>query len=49
MRVTNNDLNALPSGYCVGFSFDHSELVLEGKSLISGNDLRVVYYDGVNM
>ena len=37
---------AVPSGYSVPVTFDHASLVAAGKSLASGNDVRVYYWDG---
>ena len=37
---------AVPAGYSVSVSFNHASLVTGGKSLASGNDLRVVYWTG---
>jgi len=38
--------DALSSGYSVNFTFDHAALVTAGKSLSSGDDIRIVYWDG---
>jgi hypothetical protein len=36
----------IPAGYSVSVTFDHAALVSAGKSLASGDDLRVVHWDG---
>jgi hypothetical protein len=38
----------IPSGYSVSVTFDHAALVSAGKSLASGDDLRVAHWDGSN-
>lgn len=38
--------DALESGYSVNLTFDHAVLVTDGQSLSSGNDVRVVYWNG---
>ncbi|MGQ0550853.1 MAG: hypothetical protein ACT4PY_14420 [Armatimonadota bacterium] len=35
-----------PTGYSLPLTFDHAALVLAGKSLSSGNDMRVLYWNG---
>src|SRR3972149_8432078 len=37
---------AVPTAYSVRVQFDHQGLVAGGKSLSSGNDIRVVYWNG---
>src|SRR5712691_2263300 len=37
---------ATASGYSVSVTFNHASLVTAGKSLASGNDVRVVYWNG---
>lgn len=37
---------AIPVGYSVPIQFDHAALVTAGKSLSSGNDVRLVYWNG---
>jgi uncharacterized delta-60 repeat protein len=37
---------AIPSAYSVSFTFDHAALVLAGKSLSSGDDVRILYWNG---
>ncbi|HEX9894488.1 MAG TPA: LamG-like jellyroll fold domain-containing protein, partial [Gemmatimonadales bacterium] len=39
---------AVPSGYSVQVSFNHAALVSGGKSLASGNDIRVVFWNGLS-
>lgn len=39
---------AVPTGYSVSLAFDHAGLVNAGKSLASGNDVRVLYWNGTN-
>ncbi|MFQ5923624.1 MAG: DUF2341 domain-containing protein, partial [Anaerolineales bacterium] len=39
---------AVPSGYSVSLSFNHAALVTGGKSLASGNDIRVLYWNGLS-
>ena len=38
--------NAITSGYSVSVTFDHASLVSGGKSLASGDDIRVTYWNG---
>ena len=38
----------IPAGYSVSVTLDHAALVSAGKSLASGDDLRVVHWDGSN-
>ena len=40
--------DALASGYSVSLTFDHAALVTALKSLSSGNDIRIVYWNGVS-
>jgi hypothetical protein len=37
---------AVPSGYSVSIAFNHASLVSGGKSLASGDDIRIVYWNG---
>jgi len=46
ITITNNNISALPSGYSVDISLDHYSLVSAGKSLSSGDDVRIVYWNG---
>jgi hypothetical protein len=39
---------AVPSDYTVSLTFDHSSLVSIGKSRADGNDIRVLYKNGLN-
>ncbi|MBU0708918.1 acyltransferase family protein [Patescibacteria group bacterium] len=46
LSVKNTDLvNTHIKGTTVSFSFDHAALVGQGKALVNGNDVRVVYWD----
>lgn len=36
----------IPAGYPVSFTFDHAALVLDEKSLPSGDDVRLLYWNG---
>ncbi|MGH7380609.1 MAG: heparin lyase I family protein [Candidatus Methylomirabilales bacterium] len=38
--------SAVPSGYTVSLTFNHASLVGAGKSLPSGNDIRIIYASG---
>ena len=40
--------NAIPQQYTMHLQFDHSSLVSAGKSRIDGNDIRLVYWNGLN-
>jgi len=46
LTVTNNNSSILSAGYSVCVSLDHSSLFEAGKSLASGNDVRIVYWNG---
>ncbi|HNW33870.1 MAG TPA: hypothetical protein PKM25_02990, partial [Candidatus Ozemobacteraceae bacterium] len=48
MTITNRSQSNLPATYEVSLTFDHASLVAAGKSLPSGNDVRIIYDDGVN-
>ena len=48
MTITNTTATALSSGYTVSSTFNHASLVSGGKSLASGNDIRIVYWNGVS-
>ncbi|MDZ7379745.1 MAG: DUF2341 domain-containing protein, partial [candidate division KSB1 bacterium] len=39
---------SVPSGYSVAVILNHASLVTAGKSLLSGNDVRVVYWNGAS-
>ncbi len=45
-RITVTAGTAVPAGYSVSIVFDHAALVTAGKSLASGNDVRIVYWTG---
>jgi hypothetical protein len=46
IKVTNNSADdELPIGYSVWLTFEHATLVSDSKSLQSGDDVRVVYWD----
>ena len=40
--------DSLVLGYSLSIALDHSTLVSQGNSLASGNDLRIIYWDGIN-
>jgi len=40
------DVMNAPEGYTIALAFDHGSLVADGKSLASGDDVRVEYDDG---
>ncbi len=44
--VVRTTSSSLPASYSVSFAFDHAALVTASDSLASGNDVRVVRYDG---
>lgn len=49
INVSNIDLiNALPKDSTILLEFNHALLVEEKKSLINGDDARIVYWDGQN-
>ena len=37
---------AVPTGYSVPITFDHAQLVTDGKSQADGDDIRVLYWNG---
>ncbi|MEW6569264.1 MAG: DUF2341 domain-containing protein, partial [Chloroflexota bacterium] len=39
--------SAAPAGYSVTLTFNHAALVSGGKSLANGNDVRIVYFNGM--
>lgn len=41
--------NAVAAGYAVALTFNHASLVSVGKSLASGDDVRVRYWNGTSM
>ena len=41
--------NAVAAGYAVALTFNHASLVTAGKSLASGDDVRVRYWTGTSM
>lgn len=45
-RITVTAGTAVPTGYSVSIVFDHAALVTAGKSLASGNDVRIIYWTG---
>ena len=47
LTITSNSSSALPSGYSVCLSLDHSALAETGRSLANGNDVRIVYWNGL--
>ena len=46
LMISNNTLTQLQNGYTVKITVDHASLVKSGKSMPSGNDIRIVFYDG---
>ncbi len=48
-QITVRAQNAVTTGYAVVLSFDHATLVSTGKSLASGDDVRVRYWNGSSM
>ncbi len=48
MKITNRSSSILPETYEIKFTFDHANMVSSGKSLASGNDIRIVYFNGSN-
>ena len=48
-RVTVQAQDAVPAGYAVALTFNHASLVAAGKSLASGDDVRVRYWNGSAM
>ena len=47
ITINNNVDKSLPQGYSVNYAFDHTLLVNQNKSLSSGDDIRIVYWNGV--
>lgn len=45
-QITVTAPQAVPAGYSVSVTFDHAALVTAGKSLASGNDVRMLYWTG---
>lgn len=49
LTVTNNSTDTtLVSGYSVAFDFDHYDQVQQGDALASGDDVRVLWYNGAS-
>jgi len=48
-QITVTAADAVAAGYAVGLTFNHAALVVAGKSLASGNDVRVRYLNGTEM
>ncbi len=46
LTIGNRSPSTLPAGYEIKFQFDHASLVSAGKSLTSGDDIRIVYFNG---
>ncbi len=46
--VNNNTSKSIPAGYSVKFNFNHYQEVSQGDSLASGDDVRLLWYDGAN-
>ena len=47
--ITIVAVNAVASGYAVSLTFNHAALVTLNKSLLSGDDVRVRYWNGTSM
>jgi hypothetical protein len=45
-QMTVRTLNAVPAGYAAALTFNHAALVAAGKSLASGDDVRIRYWNG---
>jgi cellulose synthase/poly-beta-1,6-N-acetylglucosamine synthase-like glycosyltransferase len=45
-QITVSATDAVEAGYSVSLTFDHASLVSASKALASGQDVRVVHYDG---
>lgn len=45
-RIAVQAQDAVPAGYAVAVTFNHAALVAAGKSLASGDDVRVRYWNG---
>ena len=48
-QVTVSASDAVSAGYAVALTFDHAALVTAGKSLASGDDVRIRYWNGSKM
>jgi type II secretory pathway pseudopilin PulG len=48
-QLTVRAPNSVPSGYAVALAFNHAALVATRKSLASGDDVRVRYWNGSSM
>lgn len=46
--IVVTSVDALPTNYSVAVDLDHAALVTAGRSLASGNDVRVVSFDGTS-
>lgn len=47
-QITVRALNAVAAGYAVALTFNHAALVATGKSLASGDDVRIRYWNGAS-
>jgi hypothetical protein len=47
-QITVTAGSAVSSGHSVSLTFNHASLVSAGKSLVSGNDVRVLYWTGAS-
>ena len=47
--ITVNASDAVASGYAVALTFNHAALVSAGKSLATGDDIRIRYWNGSKM
>ncbi len=48
LTITNQSLSTLPATYEIRVVFKHAPLVTAGKSLANGNDVRVVFDNGIS-
>jgi len=44
-----NPTDPVPAGYVIAITLDHGGLVSDGKSLLNGNDVRIIYADSVEL
>lgn len=48
LTIINNANKTLPAGYSVKFNFDHYNQVQQGDALASGDDVRILWWNGVS-
>lgn len=48
LTLQNNSADPLPANSSIKFDLDHYILAQEGKALVNGDDIRIVYFDGAN-